>query len=157
LFPQTESKQYSDPQEAFEKSMKQYIIFIVKKTPCVQDLTEYISNMESRKEFSKNLIYFHNQQKIEQMMSYFLGVAWATSVVINIALIVSGNTIDLFDHHTYLPLIGFTFIGPQIFSVCEAWANALMISLFVSLQFEDYNKYLMRRRDVRQMQKELSR
>ena len=40
--------------------MKEYILFKVLKTPCVQDLTEFISNMETRKEFSKNLIYFSN-------------------------------------------------------------------------------------------------
>lgn len=137
--------------------MKEFIIFIVKKTPCVQDLTEYISNMESRKECSKNLIYFSYIQKTERIMTYFLGTAWIVSICINIGLMVTGNIMDYFDHNVYLPLIGFTFIGPQVFSVCEAWANALMITLFNSLQFEDYNKYLMKRRDVKQLKKELTR
>jgi len=62
------TKTFTEPHEAFEKCMKEYILFIVKKTPCVQDLTEYISNMESRKEFSKNLLYFSNIEKAERVL-----------------------------------------------------------------------------------------
>lgn len=89
--------------------------------------------MESRKEFSKNLLYFQNIQTAEKWITVFLGVSWVVCIVINIAYIYTDNIIDYFNHHTYLPLISFSFVAPQIFSICEAWANALMITLFNSL------------------------
>jgi len=120
--------------------MKDYIEFKVLKTPCVQDLTEFISNMETRKSFSKNLIYFSNIQTAEKVVAIFLAVSWTICVIINIVFVATGNIIDYFDHHTYLPLICLSFVATQIFAVCEAWANALMITLFNSLQYDDYNK-----------------
>jgi hypothetical protein len=113
--------------------MKEYILFIVKKTPCVQDLTEYISNMESRKEYSKNLLYFSNIEKAEKALVWLQGISWAVCIILNVSFVSTNNTMSYADHHTYLPLIGFSFIAPQIFAVCEAWANALMITLFNSL------------------------
>lgn len=49
---------------------------------------------------------------------------------------------EYFDKNVYMPLIGFSFVVPQIFSICEAWANALIITMFNSLQSDDYNKKL---------------
>lgn len=121
--------------------MKEYILFKVYKTPCVQDLTEYISNMETRKSYSNNLLYFQNVQMTEKFLTIFLAVCWVACVTIDIALIYTGNLVDYFDHHMYLVLIGFSFIVTQIFWICEAWANSLMITLFNSLQFDDYNKH----------------
>jgi hypothetical protein len=106
----------------------------------VQDLSEFISNMKTRKEFSKNLIYFKNIQKTERVVNWFLAISWSVCIAINIAEILTGNDVDYFDHHTYLPLIAFSFLGTQIFSVCEAWANALMDTLFNCVQSDDYNK-----------------
>ena len=92
--------------------MKEYILFRVKKTPCIQDLTEYVSNMDSRKEYSKNLLYFSNVQKAEKVVTIFLIVSWFVCVVINLIFIFTHNIMDYFDHHTYLPLIGLSFIVP---------------------------------------------
>lgn len=122
-----------EPAEAFEKQMREYHLFGVLKTPCVQDLTEFISNMKTRKEFSKNLLYFKNIQKTETAVNYFLAISWFICIGINIGYIFSDRTVNYFDHNTFLPLIGFSFIATQIFSVCEAWANALMITLFNSV------------------------
>lgn len=125
-----------------EKNKKEYIIFKVLKTPCVQDLTEFISNMETRKDFAKNILYFQNINTAERIVIVFLAFGWTITAIINIVFIKTNNIVDYFDHHTYLPLIGYSFMIPQIFSICEAWANALMIALFNSLQFDDYNKKL---------------
>jgi hypothetical protein len=100
-----------EPHEAFEKNMKHFIKFRVHKTPCVQDLSEFISNMKTRKEFSKNLLYFKNIQKTERVVNWFLAISWTVCVGVNIAEIATNNDIDYFDHHSYLPLIAFSFIG----------------------------------------------
>lgn len=75
-------------------------------------------------------------------MDIFQGVSWIICIAINIGFIASYNTLNYFDKNVYLPLIGYSFMVPQIFSICEAWANALIITLFNSLQFDDYNKKL---------------
>ncbi len=96
--------------------------------------------MKTRKEFSKNLLYFKNIQKTEKTINYFLAISWAVCVGLNAAYILTDKNVDYFDHQTYLPLISFSFVATQIFAVCEAWANALMDTLFKSVQFYDYNK-----------------
>ena len=108
----------------------------------MQDLTEFISNMETRKDYSNNILYFKNIQLTEKIVAIFLSLAWLTCITVNIIFIYTDNILDYLDHHTYLPLIGYSFMVPQIFSICEAWANSLMITLFNSLQFDDYNKKL---------------
>jgi hypothetical protein len=40
------------------KKKKEYKIFKVMTTPCVSDITEFITQMETRKNFSKNLKYY---------------------------------------------------------------------------------------------------
>jgi hypothetical protein len=110
--------------------------------------------METRKEFSKNLIYFSNFQKIDRITTYCVAAAWFVCVTLNVSYIYSGNVLDYFDQNTYLPLIGFTFVVPQIFAICEAWANALMITLFNSLQFDDYNKRYMGKNYFKQLKKQ---
>ena len=67
------------------------------------------------------------------MVNWFVGIAWAVCVVLNVSQIYTRNIADYLNHHTYLPLISLSFVLVQIFSVCEAWANALMITLFDSL------------------------
>ena len=49
-----------DPSEAFQRSYKEYKLFGVLKTPCIQDLSEFISNMGARKEGSMQLLYYSN-------------------------------------------------------------------------------------------------
>ena len=113
--------------------------------------------MESRKEFSKNLLYFSNFEKIERVIKWFQGISWVVCIILNVSFVWTGNIMDYADHHTYLPLIGFSYIAPQIFAVCEAWANALMITLFNSLQFDDYNLWISdkKRSYLKQLKKQV--
>jgi hypothetical protein len=68
--------------------------------------------MKTRKEFSKNLLYFKNIQKTELAVNWFLGISWTICLIVNLAQIFTGNDIVYFDHHTYLPLIAFSFVTP---------------------------------------------
>jgi hypothetical protein len=47
-----------DPSEAFQKSFKEYKVFGVLKTPCIQDLSEFISNNGARKKGTNQLLYY---------------------------------------------------------------------------------------------------
>ncbi|CDW88835.1 transmembrane protein [Stylonychia lemnae] len=132
----------NDPAEAFERSKKEYKLFEVQTTPCVTDLTEFINNMETKKNFSKNLLYFSNAKLAEKILNFFLGFSWLICISINISFILTDRSLDYFDQNVYLTLIGYSFMVPFIFSICEAWANALIITLFNTLQYEDYYKLL---------------
>ena len=98
--------------------------------------------METKKNFSKNLLYFSNVNLAEKILDIFLFFSWIVCISINIAFIVSHKSLDFFDQNVYLTLIGYSFMAPFIFSICEAWANALIITLFNTLQYEDYNKLI---------------
>jgi hypothetical protein len=63
--------------------------------------------MGTRKDFSKNILYFSNVAKAEKIVTYFLCISWAICIAINIGTIETYNIVDYFDHHTYIPLIGF--------------------------------------------------
>lgn len=78
----------------------------------------------------------------EKVVFIFLATFWIICLVINIIYTKYDMNKDYFDQNVYLPLIGYSFVVPQVVSLCEAWANALMLSLFKALQSDDYNRKL---------------
>ena len=110
--------------------------------------------MDDRKKSTINLLYFHQIKRAESVINCFLGIAWVVCVTLNLIYIYTGNIADYMNHNSYLPLISFSFVAVQIFYVCEAWANALMITLFESLQFDDYNKKFSGKNYFNQLKKE---
>ena len=100
-----------DPSEAFQKSYKEYKIFGVLKTPCIQDLSEFISNMDDRKKSTNKLLYFQNIKRAESVINCFLGIAWVVCVTLNLIYIYTGNIADYMNHNSYLPLISFSFVA----------------------------------------------
>ncbi len=66
----------------------------------------------------------------EKVLFFFQASSWFVCVSINIALYFTNNLKDYFDQNVYLVLIGFCFVIPTLYNVCEAWANAILLTLF---------------------------
>lgn len=137
----------------FRRSYKKYNLFKVTRSPCIQDLNEYISFYTDLKtedyqssmadKNKDNLIYYtHKKAFNSQLTNFSLGI-WLTSVVADIVyFFVLGDSANVrfgFSNCSMV-LTSLNFIIPTLIKVGEAWTNAVFYRLFEKLQIEDYNK-----------------
>ena len=136
----------------FRKHIKKYYLFEVKKTPCIQDLAEYITfntdllheDQSSLADKDKNdLIYYNNKKRFEEAVARTSLVLWILCLLTDLAYYfifsdVKQMKFQLSDCHLMLACLNF-FI-PAIIKVAEAWSNSVIHSLFDILRVSDYNK-----------------
>lgn len=144
----------------FRKKITKYYFFKVKKTPCIQDLEEYImfnTNLNWRKDRTAladmgkdDLIYYSNRVWFKNGFERFYTISWTLCFLLDIIYFIvttqlqeNKKSFKEFQVSDSLTLLVFMyFLVPSILHISEAWANVVLQILIDILQLTDYNKSL---------------